>query len=179
MIGIDLWDRIHKGDAEAMKILYQQSYQHLYAYGFRMIADQDKVKDCLQELFCEVWTNRNKHTQLQNVMAYLKVCVRNKLLKLIAADKNTILLDTALENPDFVTFSYEQLLIESQYSTLQKQRLRRALDLLTGSQREIVRMKFFEELTYQEIALLLGVTVRTVYNHLHAALLVLRMHYKR
>lgn len=179
LISTELWRRIGEGDAHAMKTLYQESYQHLYVYGFRMLADQDKVKDCLQELFCELWINRNQNTQVLNVIAYLKICVRNKLLKVIAADKNTILLDADLENPDLMTHSYEQLLIESQHSLLQKQRLHHALDSLTNSQREIIRMKFFEELSYQEISLLLDITLRTVYNHLHAALVILRGNFKR
>ena len=74
----EIWQNIRDGDAVAMKALYQQCYQSLYAYGFRVLPDKDKIKDCLHEVFCEIWQRRAKLGEVVNVEAYLKiVCAIN------------------------------------------------------------------------------------------------------
>jgi len=74
--------------------------------------------------------------------------------------------------------SYEYLLIESQTSSLQKEKIYRALNHLTVAQREIIQLKFYDGLNYEQIAVMLNLKTRTVYNHVYEAISKLRNHIK-
>jgi len=170
----EIWQNIRNGDSSAMRTLYQGCYQDLYAFGFRMLPDKDKIKDCLHEIFSEIWQKRENIGDVKHIKAYLKACVRNKLLKEIKQDQLIERLPNNLDLVDLTVHSYEQLLIESENESDAKKRLWNALDLLTPMQREVVKLKFFDELNYEAIAILLKLKPRTVYNHMYAAIGVLR-----
>ncbi len=70
--------------------------------------------------------------------------------------------------------SYEDLLIAFQNTEEKKEKLARALNNLTKKQIEIIRLKFFENLSYAEIAAKTSLTTRTVYNTIYEAIRNLR-----
>lgn len=175
----EVWCRIRNGDVAAMKSLYQSSYQELFVYAFKIIGDKDKVKDSIHELFCEIWQNREKMAQVLHVKAYLKTCVRNKLLReMNLAKQFTPLLDER-DVLEYQEYSYEQLLIKAQDKEVDQIKLTAALAKLTHAQKEIVRLKFYEGLSYEAIAVLLKLKSRTIYNHVFAALGILRKELKK
>jgi len=170
----DIWRDIRNGDANAMKMLYQQSFQELYAYGFRIIADKDLVKDCLHEVFCDIWLKRKTITEVVYIKSYLKICVRNRLFKEIAESKNLEAWDEEQTKEMEGDQSYEFLLIQSQEGEERRIKIATALEQLTKMQRTIVKMKFYDGLSYEQIAKTLKLKPRTVYNHIFIALSTLR-----
>lgn len=177
----EIWQQIREGDSNAMNSLYQTCYQELFAFGFKLLPDKDKVKDTLHELFCDIWQRRGEIGQVMHVKAYLKTCVRNKLLKEINQNlKIESLGDQELEN--ITVASYEQLLIESEIDTAAKEKMWNALQQLTHTQKEVIKLKFYDDLSYEAIAILLKLKPRTVYNHVYSAICTLRSalsHHKR
>jgi len=170
----DLWAKIRIGDTSAMKALYQGCYQQLYVYGFRLIADKEKTKDNIHELFCELWEKRDSLQQVNHVPAYLKICLRNKLLKQIKQDMLTANMDDFPEVERLKEQSYEDLLIAAQMNAASQYKLKMGLEQLTPAQREVIKLKFFEGLDYEAIAQTLNLKHRTVYNHAHTAITQLR-----
>ena len=73
---------------------------------------------------------------------------------------------------------YEELLIAFQQSEEKKEKLRLALKKLTRQQLEMVRLKFFENLSYSEIAARTSLTPRTIYNLIYQAVRHLRENMK-
>jgi RNA polymerase sigma factor (sigma-70 family) len=73
-----------------------------------------------------------------------------------------------------VVFSHEFALITSQISEEQKKNLAQALSCLTGRQREAIFLRYYEGLSYEEIATLMSVTVKTAYNFVYMAITELR-----
>ena len=173
-INNDIWNAIRNGNTAAMKMLYQESYSDLYAYGFSIIADGDKTKDALHELFCELWQSRSSLSEVHHVKAYLKTCLKHKLGRAISLEKQTSSIDDHLSAQDLKELSYEELLIATQTENDAKIQLWQAIHKLTPTQREIIDFKFFKGLNYDAIALLLGLKPRTVYNHVYTALCALR-----
>ncbi len=168
-----IWQNIRNGDALAMKTLYQECFQELFAFGFKMIADKEKVKDCLHEIFCDIWQKRAQVGEVNHVKAYLKTCVRNRLLKEIKLDQKTDQI-SGQEFEYLTENSYEQLLISAETDADTKVKIWRAINELTQMQREIIKLKFFDELNYEAIAMMLKLKPRTVYNHMYAAICKLR-----
>lgn len=55
-----VWSRFRSGDKEAFAILYNLHVDALFRYGTKLCKDEDAVKDSLQELFLELFLNREK-----------------------------------------------------------------------------------------------------------------------
>ncbi|OAQ42368.1 hypothetical protein A5893_04460 [Pedobacter psychrophilus] len=169
-----LWKEIKSGDKAAFKTVYQNCYQELYIFGFRVSADKEKVKDAIHEMFCEIWQKRNTINEVENIKSYLKTYLKRKLLKDLVNNHEAYEVSQFDNLEAGIQHSYEYLLIESQSSTLKKEKIYRALNHLTSSQREIIQLKFYDGLNYEQIAVLLNLKTRTVYNHVYEALVTLK-----
>ena len=172
---MNAWDQMAGGDKDAFLTLYQSHYQALYSYGYSLTTDSELTKDCIQELFLEIWNRRrslNKH--VKNVRSYLFTWLRRKISQEFTRISKEKLADYIKKEPVFAELSYEELLIAFQQSEEKKDQLKTALKKLTRKQLEIVRLKFFENLSYREIAAKTSLTPRTVYNLMYEAIHHLR-----
>ncbi|MDP4215034.1 MAG: sigma-70 family RNA polymerase sigma factor [Bacteroidota bacterium] len=170
-----VWGQMAGGDKEAFLTLYQSHYHALFRYGFSISIDRELTKDCIQELFLEIWNTRHTlNKDVINVQSYLFTWLRRKMsreLSRLAKDK--LADELRLELP-VMESSYEELLIAFQQSEEKKMQLREALKKLTKKQLEIVRLKFFENLSYRTIATQTSLTPRTIYNLIYEAIRHLR-----
>src|SRR5580700_5303016 len=147
------WGLMTRGDKEAFLTLYQSHYQALFSYGFRLSIDRDLTKDCIQELFLEIWNTRpSLNKEVKNVRTYLFTWLRRKISRELSRLAKENCAEGLDEEFPVIQSSYEELLIAFQESEEKKEKLRAALKKLTKKQLEIIRLKFFENLSYQAIA---------------------------
>ncbi len=169
------WGRMTGGDKDAFLTLYQSHYQALFCYGFSLSADRELTKDCIQELFLEIWNSRpSLNKEVKNVRSYLFTWLRRKISRELARLAKEKIADELADEYPFLQLSYEELLIAFQQSEEKKEQLRAALKKLTKKQLEIIRLKFFENLSYRTIAAQTALTPRTVYNLVYEAIRHLR-----
>ncbi len=171
---IDTWERMTGGDKEAFMSLYKCHYQALFCYGFSITTDRELTKDCIQELFLEIWNTRSSLNKVvTNVRSYLFTWLRRKITHEFARLEKEK--PNQLSEPvSFTQSSYEELLIAFQQSEEKKEVLELALKSLTKKQLQIIRLKFFDNLSYRAIAVQTSLTPRTVYNLIYEALRNLR-----
>ena len=74
----------------------------------------------------------------------------------------------------FLAFSPEEVMIAEEASEGTRKYLARLLNSLTGRQKEIVYLRYYEDLSYQEISELLSINFQSVANHLQRAFETLR-----
>ncbi|MDQ6902744.1 MAG: sigma-70 family RNA polymerase sigma factor, partial [Bacteroidota bacterium] len=150
---INLWHDIINGDEDAFLAIYQEYYRSLFAYGFNLTADRELTKDCVQELFLDIWNKRRTlNKDVDNLQSYLFTWLRRKISRTqtkLTKEKSS---ERSREVNDTKVFCYEELLIAFQQSEEKKEQLSRALSTLTAKQLEMVRFKFFENLSYAEIS---------------------------
>ena len=164
-----------RGDKEAFLCLYQSHYQALFCYGFSLSTDRELTKDCIQELFLEIWSTRpSLNKEVKNVKSYLFTWLRRKINIELSRLAKKGFSDKQDEDLLFIESSYEELLIAFQQSEEKKEKLRAALKKLTKKQLEIIKLKFFENLSYRAIAEQTSLTPRTVYNIIYEAIRSLR-----
>jgi RNA polymerase sigma-70 factor (ECF subfamily) len=167
-----LWDRMRYGDSAALQELYNTFYQYLFGAGFKLCLNRELTKDCIQDLFLSIWTKRAKIPQVSSVGAYLRICLRRKI---IDALKKEQLLENSVSSDDYEQeFSFEDVIIAFQTQQETKQRLEKALLQLTKKQKEVIRLRFFENKNFEEIAQILNSESRTIYNHMYEAMKLLR-----
>jgi RNA polymerase sigma factor (sigma-70 family) len=172
---VDSWRSMAEGDNRSFLLLYQTHYQALFCYGFTLSADRELTKDCIQELFVEIWSTRSSlNRDVINVRSYLFTWLRRKISREISRLAKETAFDESSEESGFIQSSYEELLIAFQQSEEKKERLRSALATLSRKQLEIVKLKFFENLSYRAIAAQKSLTPRTVYNTIYESIRQLR-----
>jgi RNA polymerase sigma factor (sigma-70 family) len=171
---INYWLSMAGGDRNAFLIIYQNNYQALFCYGFSITTDKELTKDCIQELFLDIWKTRGTlNKNVSNVRSYLFTWLRRKIssaLTRLAKAKFT----ASMQDAGLTQSCYEELLVAFQQSEEKKEQLRNALNKLTKKQLEIIRLKFFENLSYAEIAAKTSLAPRTVYNLVYEAIRHLR-----
>jgi len=161
------------GDAGALKELYNSFYHFLFSANFAICTNRDIVKDSIHEAFLSIWVNHDKLPPVSSVGGYLNSCVRRKV---IDALKKEGIPETFLPQDDEHEFSYEEVIIAFQEQEATSKTLQEALLQLTNKQKEAIRLRYFENKNYAEMAQLLGCEQRTIYNRIYEAVERLR-HY--
>ena len=163
------------GDKDSFLAIYHTHYLALFSYAFGITADKELTKDCIQELFLEIWHTRSTlNKEVTNVQSYLLTWLRRKISRRQSRVLKEKSGERSREINDTKEFCYEELLIAFQQGEEKKEQLRRALATLTKKQLEIIRLKFFDTLSYAEISEKTSLTTRTVYNIVYEAIIRLR-----
>lgn len=169
------WCNIIDGDKEAFLLFYHKYYRALFCYGYSLSADRELTKDCIQELFLDIWNTRSTlNKDVENIQSYLFTWLRRKISRKQSRLSKDRAYQHSVEGNEGSEFCYEELLIAFQQTEEKKEQLTRALSTLTKKQLEIIRLKFFDNLTYTEISAKTSLTTRTVYNIIHLAITRLR-----
>ena len=166
-----LWLKSINGDRNALSKLYCYSYSDLYKYGYKIYPDNALVKDGIQELFLNIWGNRNSLSQANSVKSYLFSSLRRVLLRRLQKNRNQAVRNRTYEQNSFEQiFNCEELLIHFETEHYKKQKLMEALRLLTKRQKEAVYLKFYSGLSNNEISKIMDLNKQSVYNHISKAI---------
>jgi RNA polymerase sigma factor (sigma-70 family) len=171
-----LWQHLKDGSELALGALIRQYFNPLLNYGLKFIRDEAFVKDCVQEVFIEIWNRRERVTVPESVRAYLLSSVRKRVLR--EAYRQQILRDEEpadLENNgNFVEFSPEWTLIENETLAQTKERIEHALSKIPKRQREVIYLRYYQNLERDEIAEIMNVNPQSVSNLLQTAYMSMR-----
>jgi len=167
------WLSLKTGDEDALLTIYDLCFDTLYAYGYRISKDNAIIEDCIQDIFLELWEKRSKLPEVKFVKAYLLKILKRKLIRSTTISQS-IELDDAVATFALIDESQEDLIIAEESNNSKSTRLHNALNKLTRRQREIINLKFFSELSYEEIATFTGLSQQRIYNLVHDAVRQLR-----
>jgi RNA polymerase sigma factor (sigma-70 family) len=169
-----VWEEFKAGDDQALVYMYKQHYQMLFKYGIKVCRDKDLTKDCIQDIFTELWDNREKVNPVHHIKAYLLKYFRRHLLNKIQLERKNV----DLGNQEFPAFgvedSYENILVNEQVSSEMKKRVVNACQKLSKRQQEVIYLRFYSDLTYEQIADIMDLRYQSVRNLLHETMKVLR-----
>ena len=168
------WEDFKKGDLDALKALYDHYISDLYAYGMMLSQDTDKVKDSIHDLFLALWDSRHTFSVPQSGKAYLMVSLRRRIFDK-GSKMDTLIQSTEnLEASKIYLVDHQSTWIEHEDSEKQNQQLERAMDRLTDRQKEIIHMKYFQELDYEEIGKVMDLNYQSARNLVNRAIAALR-----
>ena len=170
-----LWESVKKGNKLALSTLYDQNFQILYEYGFRICQKKELVEDAIQELFIKLWGKRNEIVIAGSVRSYLLVSIRNAVFNEVKKEKNQSLISFGDIDLDFkIDYTVDSEFFKESTSDDQVVALMEGLNKLTGRQKEILYLKFFQGLSQDEIATIMGITVKASYKLSARALATLK-----
>ncbi|MCW9707800.1 RNA polymerase sigma factor [Fodinibius salsisoli] len=171
-----LWEQFLGGDLEAWERIFTLFYKDLYGYGLKLSARPELTKDCIQELFVVLWERRDHLDEVQSIKAYLLASLRRKLLKRLKKKRKHF---TSLEQEDTshsvdIQFSPEELIIKRERENSKLQALYEAFDALPDRQKEVLYLKYFNGMSYEEIQEILEISYQSIRNHIYRAVKRLR-----
>ncbi len=168
----ELWESFVKGDESAFDALYRASFRNLYNYGMNLCHQADLVKDSIHDLYIDLWKYRTKPSRIQTIRAYQYKALRNIILKAQAQNGTLVEVESAYH------FSFdnseETRLILQETQDGQMDKLQTALQLLTQKQREVIFLKFYDQLSYEDVAHVLGISIKATYKLVGRAISFLR-----
>jgi len=164
--GIDdvrLWNELKQGNIEAFEKLYKKYYKPLFLYGYKLSTHREIAEDCVHELFFKIWNRRDKLSTVHSVKPYLYKAYRSVVLDYI--EYNSKRIETRNLPPGYdVEFSHEEFLINQDKTEEGSKKLNDVLNSLTKRQKEIIYLRFYKDLSYDEIADVIQIKNQTVRN---------------
>lgn len=164
----EVWDRFKAGSEEDFSLLYRHFAPIMLRYGNRITPDKELIRDCLQQVFFSLWKSRTMVGSPASVQHYLLKSIRNEVIKRSNRDRQHEALpeNYHLEQED----SHEQTLIQLQTAELTRQRMAELLSQLPARQREVIFLKYYANLKYDEIAAIMGIGQDSVYKTTYKAI---------
>ena len=167
--------RLRQGDDGAFEALFRAYYGPLASFAFRYLRDAGAAEDVVQDVFGALWSSRQTLDIKTSLRAYLYAAVRNRSLNIRKHD--AIVEDWEIdESLDDVRELHpappqpDQLLDQK----LLDARLAEAFDALPDRQAQVMRLRWREEMSYAEIAEVVGISVKGVEKHLSRGLAALK-----
>ena len=172
-----LWNAFLKGEDKAFAGIYYAFINSLLLYGKKLSRDRELLHDSVQEIFMDLYQKRNNSkVPILNPKAYLFIALRNSILKKLQQNRkfeDEELNDNTLGEFN-IEYSFQEQLISREISEEKRRRLHQAIVTLSPGQKEIIYLKFEENLGYKEISELMGISIESARKQLYRALLSLR-----
>ncbi len=176
----ELWSMFKKGHTGAFRSIYLNYYKELHRFGYKLCANSDLVKDCIQDLFLELRNSKNL-SDTNSIRFYLLKALKFKINLAIKQQSSFTAFNAASDEYDNFTIelSDEVKHIHFQLEDDQKKQIQHLLSSLTKNQREALYYFYFENLSYKEVAELMGLRhVRSARNLIYKALESIRVYLK-
>ncbi len=165
-----LLGQLQEDNTDAFTSLYKKYWQKVYSDAYKCLKDQHLAKDIVQEIFTYLWLKRDT-IEIDNLPAYLKVAVRNRVFKQIAKQKKTHPFFSFLDATPAPFAKADNNLLWKEFIKLYDELL-----LTLPSKRQFIfRLRFQEDLSTIDIAQKLRLSRKTVQNQLGKAIEQLRV----
>jgi len=165
----DLVLMFREGDVDAFDALFDRYHVPVYNFARAMLGHRDGAEDVLQEVFLAVARAAKAYDPRGRFRSWLFRLARNHCLNRIQSERlrRRVIAESGLDLAD--TPSGEPSPGEQADRDERLARLRRLIGELPERQREAIALYAFEEMSYQEIADVLGIPLNTVRTLIHRA----------
>jgi RNA polymerase sigma factor (sigma-70 family) len=178
-----LLNALRNNDEAALNYLFTNYYNRLFRTGLKYGASSHVVEEAIQAIFIDVWQYRQTLGDIVSFEAYLKGALRKRIAKmsliksnnLIKSNQNTENTEGSENDLLLSVEAYENVLILQETNELKRQELINALEQLTPRQKELIVLRYFEEMNYADIAERTQLQTDSIYKTIHEALKRLRL----
>ena len=160
-------------------MLLSRNQSKIYAYILCIVHDRDKADDIFQETFLKVISklHEGRYTNSGKFSAWLLRIAHNIIMDTYREQRNDHIVEMGEDNA-LTTIHPKDLLdsnIENQYVNDQVLAdVKKMMNLLPSCQREVVYMRYYQQLSFKEIAQITNVSINTALGRMRYALLNMR-----
>lgn len=164
-------EKIQNSKKEGFEALYRFYYPRLSQFAFRYVKSKAIAEDVVHNVFHKVWKNRKGLKANGKLRAYLYTAVRNESCKHLNQRKK----DAFAELDDLTFLESREVNPEEEINGKEfKQAIQIAINELPDRRRDVFLMSREDNLTYKEIAKVLGISIKTVETQMSRSLKHLR-----
>ena len=163
--------RIRRGDSEAFKEIYQIFSDRIYRFIFFRLPSESDAKDLLQETFLNLWNYlTTKDKKIENLQAFIYKIAKNLIANYYRENK-VKKGEIGLDDVDYKIGNEDEKMIKSVDIKIKIKKIREQLvNLGNDEYREIIELKYLDELSHKEIATILEKSEENVRVLLHRAM---------
>lgn len=168
-----------RGNNQAFDLLLSRNQSKLFSYILFVVHEQDLANDIFQETFVKVITKlqEGRYIDSGKFLAWIMRIAHNVIMDWYRDNRAKNIVETSDDNDlsnvtgnDITDFN-----IEDRYVNEQVLRdVKKMMNLLPPTQREIVFMRFYQEMSFKEIAETTGVSINTALGRMRYAILNMR-----
>jgi RNA polymerase sigma-70 factor (ECF subfamily) len=174
----DLIERWQSGDSDAFEALFRQYEKLVFRTAYLIVGDVEKAEDVIQEVFVSVWKSRHTfNPEKGKFTTWLHRITVNKCSRKQSKQQPVFLSLEETQEKGFQPESNDDLPEELMINREEYNELMKALSALDTKYRSVVVLRYFSELSCEEIAQAVDIPLGTVKSRLHHALKSLRTIY--
>lgn len=169
---VQLIEFFELGDMDAFEEIYNRYWLKLYSAAYKRLKERETAKEIVQDFFTSFWINREQVKIQTSLQGYLFTSVKYLVLnhKRAEAVRNSyaeilLLVNNSFDNSTEENYYYKELL----------ERVEVEVNQLPPKCRNVFELSRKQYKTNKEIAQLMGISEKTVENHLTKALRYLRV----
>lgn len=147
---------VKKGEILSYEELVKRYERKLHFFVRRWLSDDHDIEEVVQDTLFKTYVGINKVDEKRKFSSYLYAIAKNEAITKIRKKKDLLPLHDYVEGGDGENI-YEKIILEEK-----KTLLHRAMGKLNDMQRRVLKMYFFEELSYKRIQEKLGLPINTV-----------------
>jgi RNA polymerase sigma-70 factor (ECF subfamily) len=167
------------GDNKAFDELLARTQTKLFTYIMFVVRDHDKADDIFQETFVKVITKlqQGQYTDSGKFQFWVTRIAHNVIMDWYRAEKNEHIVEPTEDN-DLTNLRGASVLDTYRETELVNEQVlmdvKKMMNALPTPQREVVYMRYFQQLSFKEIAELTGVSINTSLGRMRYALMNMR-----
>lgn len=176
-----IWDDFLLGSKDAYSFMYTKYAPVLYNYGYKIAQDRQLTEDCLQDLFLTILETRERLGHTDSIKFYLMRSLRRDIVRKLTGGPQLrgayLAQHHSADDHDIdfrVEFQYEPTWLDSQISKERSDAILHELNQLPARQKEALFLKFFDNLSYEEIAGIMGIETTSAYKVIYKAIAALQ-----
>ena len=168
-----------RGNNQAFDLLLSRNQSKLFSYILFVVHEQDLANDIFQETFVKVITKlqEGKYIDSGKFSAWIMRIAHNVIMDWYRDNRAKNIVETSDDNDlsNVTGNGITDFNIEDRYVNEQVLRdVKKMMNLLPPTQREIVFMRFYQEMSFKEIAETTGVSINTALGRMRYAILNMR-----
>jgi RNA polymerase sigma-70 factor, ECF subfamily len=160
-----IWRSIQQKDEVAFERYYKEHYKSFFLMSCKYLRDPAQAEEIVNDVFMKLWEDGEKIKIESSLKSYIYKAIINRSINVLNKSKRELI------HPADINVipeeSYELRQIEENELEV---KIYAAIDQLPNQCKRVFEMSRFEELKQQEIADKLGISVKTVKNHITIAL---------
>lgn len=167
----EIASKIKAGDEQAFEAMFKANYAGLCGYAQKYVSDLEQAEEIVQDVFCNFWNKRASLEVSGSLEAYLYRSVRNTCINHLKHLK--VRNQYAIVQARFIQMEEKRVYDKMQELELHN-KIEESINLLPTERQKIFKLSRFENMKYQEIAIHLGISIKTVEAQMGKALKFLR-----
>lgn len=159
----ELVRQVQEGNVFAFEVLVKRYQGRLHSFVVHLVSDTHAADDVVQESFISLYKTIDRVDTTRPFSTYVFSIARNQAISYLRSRKKQVPLE------DIVLADDDGLMYEDIMAAEREHIVTRALDRLEEKYRKVIRLYYFDDLSYEEIGRKMRLPVNTVRTHLFRA----------